>query len=102
MIVRFLLLLMLAGGITSNVRADDLRPGYLEIRETAGTANSKHAYKITWKAPIRPGLAARVVPVFPDDCIATEPERSIDAAVPKRWQAELSVWGACKIQAATP
>jgi hydrogenase/urease accessory protein HupE len=76
-IVRFLLLLLLASGFTSVARADDLQPGYLEIRERETAA---HQYKITWKAPIRPGLAARVVPVFPNDCKATEPVRSLDAA----------------------
>jgi len=77
MIVRFLLLLLIAAGFTSAARADDLQPGYLEIREHDAAT---HQYKITWKAPIRPGLAARVVPIFPSDCTATEPVRSVDAA----------------------
>ena len=77
MIVRLILLFMLLAGFTSAARADDLQPGYLEIREVEAAA---HQYKITWKAPIRPGLAARVVPVFPDDCTATDPVRSVDAA----------------------
>lgn len=82
MIARFLLLLCLAAGFASSAQADDLRPGYLEIREIAAPASKKavYDYQITWKAPIRPGLAARVVPIFSDDCVATQPERSIDAA----------------------
>jgi hydrogenase/urease accessory protein HupE len=76
-IVRLLLLLMLVAGFGSVARADDLQPGYLEIREVQAAT---HQYKITWKAPIRPGMAARVIPVFPDDCAATEPVRSVDAA----------------------
>lgn len=88
MIVRFLLLLLLASGFTSVARADDLQPGYLEIRERETAA---HQYKITWKAPIRPGLAARVVPVFPNDCKATEPVRSVDtAALLARWDIDCS------------
>jgi hydrogenase/urease accessory protein HupE len=83
MIVRFLLLLLIAAGFTSVARADDLQPGYLEIREHDAAT---HQYKITWKAPIRPGLAARVVPIFPSDCAATEPVRSVDtAALLARW-----------------
>jgi hydrogenase/urease accessory protein HupE len=83
MIVRFLLLLLIAAGFTSVARADDLQPGYLEIREHDAAT---HQYKITWKAPIRPGLAARVVPIFPSDCTATEPVRSVDAtALLARW-----------------
>jgi hydrogenase/urease accessory protein HupE len=79
-IFRILLLILLAAGFTADVRADDLRPGYLEIREMPAPNAAVHQYGITWKAPIRPGLAARVVPVFPNDCTATEPVRSIDAA----------------------
>lgn len=79
---------MLAGGFASTARADDLQPGYLEIRERAAAT---HAYAITWKAPIRPGLAARVVPVFPDDCTATQPVRSVDAAaLLARWDIDCS------------
>lgn len=77
MIVRFFLLLLLATGFTSVALADDLQPGYLEIREREAVT---HQYSITWKAPIRPGFAARVVPIFPRDCAATEPVRSGDAA----------------------
>jgi hydrogenase/urease accessory protein HupE len=61
--------------LSTAARADDLRPGYLEIREVAPSK-----YAITWKAPIKPGLAARVTPAFPADCKSTEPERSIEAA----------------------
>ena len=77
MIIRLLFLLLLTAGVSSAARADDLQPGYLEIREVQART---HQYAITWKAPIRPGLAARVVPVFPKDCSATEPVRSLDAA----------------------
>ncbi len=80
MIVRILLFWLLALGSMSAVLADDMRPGYLEIREDAATSPAAQKYKVTWKAPIRPGLAARVFPVFPADCTATEPERKIDAA----------------------
>jgi hydrogenase/urease accessory protein HupE len=81
-IARLILLFFLITGAMSAAYADDLRPGYLEIREVGASATSPAAYqyKVIWKAPIRPGLAARVVPVFPKDCMATEPERSIDAA----------------------
>ena len=86
--VRLILLFFLITGVTSAAYADDLQPGYLEIREIAASAKSPaaHQYKVTWKAPIRPGLAARVMPVFPQDCTGTEPERSIvAAALLARW-----------------
>ncbi len=88
MIIRFFFLLWLASGVASVARADDLQPGYLEIREREA---STHQYKITWKAPIRPGLAARVVPIFPRDCVATEAVRSVDAAaLLARWDIDCS------------
>jgi hydrogenase/urease accessory protein HupE len=73
----FLLMLLAPGA----AHADDLRPGYLEIREVNAATSGTYRYAITWKAPIKPGLAARVVPAFPTDCAATSaPERSVDAA----------------------
>lgn len=76
---------MLAAGL-SPARADDLQPGYLEIRELAARNPATHQYAITWKAPIKPGLATRVIPTFPADCVATQPERSVDGtALLARW-----------------
>ncbi len=86
MIFRIFLFWLFTAGFSSVVCADDMRPGYLEIREVAATPTALHQYKITWKAPIRPGLAARVMPVFPGDCTATVAERTIDsAALLARW-----------------
>lgn len=80
MTLRTLLLLVLLLS-SATVRADDLRPGYLEIREVAAASSGTHQYAITWKAPIKPAIAARVAPTFPVDCTAaTAPERSVDAA----------------------
>lgn len=89
MILRLLLLALFAISITADARADDLRPGYLEIRETApprpDTA-TRHHYAINWKAPIKPGLASGVTATFPRDCIATAPQRIVDAdALLARW-----------------
>jgi hydrogenase/urease accessory protein HupE len=62
--------------------ADDLRPGYLEIRETPPAKAGAYSYAITWKAPIKPGLAARVEPNFPADCtISGAQKRSIEAQI---------------------
>ena len=85
MIFRLLLLIMLAAGL-SPAQADDLQPGYLELRERVGSAPNAHQYDVTWKAPIKPGLATGVTPTFPNDCVATPPERSVDgAALLVRW-----------------
>ena len=75
-------LLFILAVLPATAHADDLRPGYLEIREIAASR-----YAITWKAPIKPGLAARVAPAFPSDCKSSEPERSIDAAaILAKWE----------------
>lgn len=44
-------------------QADELRPGYLELTETA-----PKAWRVVWKAPIRGGLADRARPALPSDC----------------------------------
>lgn len=89
MIIRSLLLWLLAIGIAASARADDLRPGYLEIRESASPTTAtptRHVYAVNWKAPIKPGLASGVTPIFPGDCNATAPQRTVDAdALLARW-----------------
>ena len=87
MILRAILLLIFIAAWPAAARADDLRPGYLEIREMPAAGGSTHLYDIIWKAPIKPGLAARVTPTFPTDCAhSTAPQRSIDsAALLARW-----------------
>ena len=85
--LRFFLAFCIITISAASARADDLRPGYLEIREYAAPTPDKHVYAVTWKAPIKPGLATRVQPAFPDDCAtANQPERSVDAAaLLSRW-----------------
>ncbi len=76
---RTLLLLLLLAVWSSAARADDMRPGYLEIRETAPLN-----YAVNWKAPAKVG---KVVPSFPADCRSIgEPQRSFEtAALLARW-----------------
>lgn len=73
-----LLLLLCLGG--SGARADDMRPGYLEVREVAPLR-----YAINWKAPAKIG---KIVPQFPEDCTATGPAlRSFEeATLLSRWE----------------
>lgn len=52
--------------------ADDLRPGYLELRET-----SPNDWQMTWKAPIRGGLATAATPSIPDGCRMSEERRDV-------------------------
>jgi hydrogenase/urease accessory protein HupE len=43
--------------------AHELRPGYLEIRETG-----RERYRVLWKQPARGDLRLAIDPVFPDSC----------------------------------
>lgn len=57
-----LLMLALAGA----ARADELRPGYLQL-----TQRSASQWEIVFKAPILGGLATRARPAFPEYCTVT-------------------------------
>lgn len=72
MIIRLLLyLLMLCAAPAA--RADELRPGYLDLTEIA-----PHQWRMTWKGPLRSGLASRATPVAPDGCTVGVPQRTVD------------------------
>jgi hypothetical protein len=76
--VRFLsiLLLLLVGG--APVRAHELRPGFLELRETApGT------YSLLWKGPAGGESPIYVVPILPRDCrLATGGQQQLTPGAP--------------------
>lgn len=66
-ITMFALLLM-----SSTVRADELRPGYLEL-----TQISAKQWRMVWKAPIKGGLATRATPALPNYCEAAPLQRTV-------------------------
>ena len=70
------LLALLAGALPA--RADELRPGYLEL-----TQRSAGDWKIVWKAPVLGGLAASATPQLPPFCRVTmgEARLSVGALV---------------------
>lgn len=61
-LIRLVLALLLLAGLAP-LRADELRPGYLEL-----TQQSASEWKLVWKAPILGGLATRAEPLLPDYC----------------------------------
>lgn len=63
MMLRACLALCVALLAAMPARADELRPGYLELTETRPLQ-----WRVVWKAPIRGGLAARARPALPADC----------------------------------
>jgi hydrogenase/urease accessory protein HupE len=88
MIGRVIMFLIVAASWCFPLQADDLRPAYLEIREVSAPASGTgHRYAVTWKTPVKPGLATGVVPDFPPDCrVDTPPQRSLDSsALLERW-----------------
>jgi len=61
--------------VTTPTRADELRPGYLEL-----TQKSPSVWHMVWKAPIKGGLATNVRPDLPKSCKASLPHRELVAA----------------------
>ena len=60
------LLVILAG--TGRAAADELKPGYLELTQTAPLS-----WRLVWKAPLKAGLAGVATPDLPPDCVITAP-----------------------------
>ncbi len=74
--VLWIVLLMLVGGAT--VGAHEVRPGFLELRETApGT------YSLLWKRPAGGESPIFVVPIVPKDCrLATGSQQQLTPGAP--------------------
>lgn len=68
-----LLLLSLALFGVSSARADELRPGYLEL-----TQQDAQHWKMVWKAPILGGVATRARPAMPPFCKLTPGASRLD------------------------
>lgn len=68
-IVVFILCIL---GLASAARADELRPGYLEL-----TQRSAGEWWMVWKAPIKGGLASNAQPVLPGFCRVTPASRTL-------------------------
>jgi hydrogenase/urease accessory protein HupE len=64
-------------------KADELRPGYLELIQV-----SERTWNVSFKAPIRGGMAANVIPLLPATCrLADKREELVEGAVISRWTA---------------
>jgi len=69
-VVASLLLAPVALGAASTARAHEVRPGFLELRETGPTT-----YSVLWKQPAGGEVAIHIAPRFPDECVFTSPDR---------------------------
>lgn len=78
--VSVLVLLLALPGIAT---AHEVRPGYLELEETA-----PDEYQVTWKQPVLEGRRLPLEPVLPAHCVRTAeqlPENTGDALI-QRWR----------------
>lgn len=76
-LVRLLALIVMLAGCAATARADELRPGYLELNQQTPTQ-----WHMVWKAPIKGGLATNAHPALPGFCSQPLPHRElVDAAV---------------------
>jgi hydrogenase/urease accessory protein HupE len=75
-LITALLLLLCAGGAPGTASADELRPGFVELRQR----DAAH-WSLGWKQPLtRPGEPRLVVPLIPANCrIAEGPHRRVAA-----------------------
>lgn len=60
-------------GLAAAARADELRPGYLELTQTDATH-----WRMIWKAPVLGGLATRAHPALPAFCTLGQAESRLD------------------------
>jgi hydrogenase/urease accessory protein HupE len=74
-LMRALAPLLLFLGLATPAHADELRPGYLELKQTSATD-----WSMVWKAPVRGGLATNARPALPEYCVASQPERKLVGA----------------------
>lgn len=67
--------------------AHEIRPGYLEITETA-----KDQFAVLWKIPMKGNAVLHLIPVFPKSCSEQTPPSSqkVAAAMLNRWSVECS------------
>lgn len=72
----FLALALLSAWIALPARADELRPGYLEL-----TQLDAQTWKLVWKAPVLGGLATRTRPAFPNFCQQSPPQARVEGLV---------------------
>lgn len=71
--MRHFLALVLALFAAGTAYADELRPGYLDLTQT-----QPNQWRMTWKGPLRSGLASRALPAIPKGCQADKPQRDLD------------------------
>jgi len=82
MIVRLVISLLLIMSYAVPATAHEMRPGYLELAETA-----EDRFAVTWKVPMKGGGVMRLSPELPAHCNEQSPpsRRLLQAAMLKQW-----------------
>ncbi len=62
--------LWLVGLMLTFAIADEIRPGYLEIK---GVGNK--SFQVKWKVPMKEGMVLAIKPIMPKECKSTPPSR---------------------------
>jgi hydrogenase/urease accessory protein HupE len=59
----------------ANLLADEIRPGYLELKELPAASGQvgDENWSVTWKVPFKGGMKLKIDPVFPSGCEAITP-----------------------------
>ena len=72
---RLITICLLLLSFTKSTTADEIRPGYLELRTSDGLV-----YSVKWKVPMKGDLVLSLNPVLPDSCIERTPPGSMKSA----------------------
>ena len=82
MILRVIISVLLMLSYAVPAIAHEMRPGYLELTETA-----EHRFSVTWKVPMKGDAVMRLSPELPAHCTEQSPpsRRMIQAAMLKQW-----------------
>lgn len=76
--------------LASPAFAHELRPGYLELTETAGPEDAGTAYRIVWKQPVVQNKPLAIEPVLASGCARTDvaPPKVTGVAIVHHWQVD--------------
>ena len=72
---RLITICLLLLSFTNSTMADEIRPGYLELRTSDGLV-----YSVKWKVPMKGDLVLSLNPVLPNSCIERTPPGSMKSA----------------------
>lgn len=72
---RLITICLLLLSFTKSTMADEIRPGYLELRTSDGLV-----YSVKWKVPMKGDLVLSLNPVLPNSCIERTPPGSMKSA----------------------